>query len=99
MGMGYVLGSTGWLVVNLVLSWLLVDMLHLTGSAAMIVRSLLASLGFVAYGLVFWIQRKRAAAKSAKAAAAVPGAPAAAPAPGSDDIDFLLKEAEHRLTT
>jgi type VI secretion system protein ImpL len=101
MGIGYILGSTGWLVVYLVLSWLLVDMLHLQGSAAWIVRSMLASLGMVVYGLVFWFQRKRAAAKSAKAAAAAPGAAgaAAAPAPGSDDIDFLLKEAEHRLTT
>jgi type VI secretion system protein ImpL len=100
--MGYMLGSTGWLVVYLLLSWFFVDMLHLQGNAAMIVRMLLMSLGVVGYGLVFWLQRKRQAAKSAKAAAAAPGAAgaaAAAPAPGSDDIDFLLKEAEHRLTT
>ncbi len=98
MGIGYILGSTGWLVVYMVLSWFFVDMLHLTGMAAMIVRSLLMSLGMVVFGLVYWFQRKRAASKSAKAASAAPGAPAAAPAPGSDDIDFLLKEAEQRLT-
>jgi type VI secretion system protein ImpL len=101
MGMGYILGSTGWLVVYLVLSYFLVNVLHLQGTSAMIAYALLASVGTIGYGVAFWFQRKRAAAKAAKAAGAVPGAPgaAAAPAPGSDDIDFLLKEAEHRLTT
>jgi len=102
MGIGFILGSTGWLVVYLALSWFLISKLNLSGSAQIVVQSLLASLGCVAYGLGFWIQRKRTAAKAAKAASAaqpVAGAAPAAPAPGSDDIEFLLKEAEHRLTT
>ena len=101
MNIGYILLSTGWLVAYMALSWFLVDMFHLQGNAAMIMRTVLMSLGMLAYGLVFLIQRKRQAGKQAKAAGAAAGAAgaAAAPAPGSDDIDFLLKEAEHRLTT
>ncbi len=83
MGIGFILGSTGWLLVYLVLSYFLIQKLGLTGTAAMVVQMLLASVGMVAYGLVFWIQRKRAAAKAAKAAAPQAAGAPAAPAPAA----------------
>ncbi len=103
MNLGYYLGPTGWLVFYLLVSWLIVDLFHVQGEMVWILRSFLASLGFVAYGLVFWFQNKRRAAKSAAAvlgggaAGQATTAPAAAASAG--DLDYLLKEAESRLAS
>jgi len=101
MGVGYILGSVAMMVVFMGMSWLVMSRMHLNSYVQTIVFMVMTSMGYVAFALVHQFQSKRRAAKAAKQAGAAPDATAAAaaPAPGSDDIDFLLKEAEHRLTS
>jgi len=89
---GYYLISSLMMVVCLVLSWVVVGVLHLSGQAEMIARMLLMGLVFTGFGaLVYSRQRKQArtAADGARAAEDT--------ATSEKEIGFFVRDAELRL--
>lgn len=76
------------LVVSIVLAWLVGPLLGLAGTALLILRILLILIGAVTAGFILYLffkeKRQDAAAKSL---------------PGGTDLDTLLRDAAHRLST
>ena len=89
---GYYITSTIFLVFFLLISWIVTGLLHLSGTAEMIVRSIVTALAFGCFGLVFWHlnnkSRKKSATVDAQGVSAVTG---------EVEVDYLLRQAESRL--
>lgn len=75
-------------LIWLVLAWFLGSWLHLQGSSLWILRIALAVIGLIALGAVIWwfIMKDRESAEANQGAA-----------PGSNEIDVLIREAETKL--
>lgn len=89
--MSYYLASVVFLILYLGITWVVTGLLHLTGTVAMMVRTLLTTLGFAAFAYVTWRvnDRQRRAAAGSGGASATPA--------GEPEIDFLIRQAEARL--
>jgi type VI secretion system protein ImpL len=90
--MGYYLYSAIFMVVFLAISWIVTGLLHLSGTAEMIVRSLLLGVAMSAYGLIYWLRSRRDRQKEAEAQRGQTEGVG-----GEQEIDVLVRDAETRL--
>src|ERR1017187_4926906 len=89
---GFYLLSALFLVVFVAISWIVTGLLHLSDTAAMIVRVLLMGLAFSLFGLVYYWRQKR---QRQKESAAQQGQVAAAAE--EREIESFVRDAEVRL--
>jgi len=90
--MGFYLISAVFLVLFVVVSWIVTGLLHLSGNAEMIVRTLFMGLAFSLFGLVYWWKQKR---ERQKQSTAQEGQVAAAAE--EREIESFVRDADVRL--
>ncbi len=91
-GYGFYIISAVLMLVFLAVSWIVTGLLHLSGTADVIVRMLLSGLIFGAFGLVYWLRARRqnrAATDAERAQEDV--------ATSEREIGFFIRDAETRL--
>ncbi|MGD0873037.1 MAG: type VI secretion system membrane subunit TssM [Bryobacteraceae bacterium] len=89
---GFYLLSAVFMVVFIAISWIVTGLLHLSGTAEMIVRVLFMGLAFSLFGLVYWWRQKR---QRQKESAAQQGQVEAAAE--EREIESFVRDAEVRL--
>ena len=89
---GFYIVSAIMVVVFVVAAWLVTDLLHLSGFAAMLVRMLLMSVVFSVFGLVYYFRQKREKRKQSEAERGK-----AAAAAEEREIESFVRDAEVRL--
>ena len=90
--MGFSLISVVFLVVFVAISWIVTGLLHLSGTAEMIVRMLFMGLACSLFGLVYWWRQKRQRQKES-----APQEGQVAAAAEEREIESFVRDAEVRL--
>ena len=89
---GFYIFSAVFLIVFAVISWIVTDRLGLTGMAETLVRMVLLSVVFCAWGLVYWLREKKQRRQETEAQRAQ-----AAVAADEREIESFVRDAENRL--